>query len=145
MLSIKLPHSQITHPNPVFNADLEGVRYLRSARSLLRYTLLVVFIPLVVAASWWLVTMFTYARAPKAQRWEIYTNFENGIYMLIIVLLFAAGIAALKLDVYIMALTVNSIRREELTHISPTDYFAAKYALAQVRAWRVLALEIAVR
>ncbi len=64
------------------------------------------------------------------------------------------SIAALALDLYSAAVSVNTISHQmesgqwealRLTALPAQDVIAAKHAVAQVRAWRVVALEVAVR
>jgi len=153
MFTFKFPHKLITPSNPAFATGLERIRLLRTSRSLILYTLFVIFIPLSILMFWWLLTAITYAQAQRLQQWEIYTNFQNIETALALMLLFITPISALALDIYTISVAVNSIGSEmqtlqwnmRLAHPNPTAYLTAQYVLAQVRAWRALALEVAVR
>ena len=137
MFTFKFPHKLITPSNPAFATGLERIRLLRTSRSLILYTLFVIFIPLSILMFWWLLTATTYAQAQRLQQWEIYTNFQNIETALALILLFITPISALALDIYTISVAVNSIRREmqtlqwnmRLAHPNPTAYLTAQYVL----------------
>jgi hypothetical protein len=82
-------------------------------------------------------------------------TFANiGLYVLLTAIVFATLIAALAVDLYAVAVTINSIRHEmtvghwdllRLTPLSAKTCITAKHGIAQIRVWRVLALEVALR
>ncbi len=154
MFTLQMPHTLIKPSNPVFASELQRVRRLRSARSLTRYGRAIMIIPTLLLWTWWLYTVVAFAQASGDQKFAVYYQYTSVIRALAFSLVIAMPVAALVLDLYCMMVTVNSIGHEmtngqwdllRLTSLSANDCIAAKYAVAQVRAWRVLTVEIAVR
>jgi hypothetical protein len=154
MFGLQLPHRKIQLPNPVFSYDVQQVRRLRTSESLTRYGRLLLLVSYCLLMLWWLYIIVMFAQPSVDQRWIAYQNFYSGIGVLWLAIPVVLPVAALILDVYSMAVTLNNIGHEtstgqlemlRLTPLSANAYVAAKHSVAQIRAWRVLVVEVAVR
>ncbi len=154
MFSYQIPHTFIRSPNPVFEVELRRVRRLRSAASLTRYSRAVLLVPFLALIAWWLLNVWAFAQASGYEKFAAYFAFTTACNILGIVIFLFALVMMLALDFYAVVVSINTIGHDislgqldllRLTDIQAKDYVAAKYATAQIRAWRVLALEVAAR
>ncbi|PJF36324.1 MAG: hypothetical protein CUN49_05985 [Candidatus Thermofonsia Clade 1 bacterium] len=95
------------------------------------------------AAAWWLLVMLTSGTEDS----DVYLN-------VLAMLALASLMATLAADVFYVMEAVKVVQQElaqgtwdllRLSHLPAQSIASAKYALAQLRAWRVIALEFAIR
>lgn len=138
------PHSD----HPLFKAEIRRIRWGETPRRLWRYTLMVFgLVGVLVLVLWVLALITTPTSSYYMDRLAISGDFIG--------LLFLASIALdILLDFVCLWFTVDSIDKSanpmkwDLLRLTTTRLeviVAAKHALAQVRAWRVMALIIGLR
>ncbi len=144
MLKRQMPHALITTANPVFDYELRSVRWPRSVEDLQKYTLNVLVVLNLAIGGLWIISrlldrLSNSGIAPLAP------------YVLIAVSSIVITIAS---DVWYMLTTVGTINFQiasgqwdllRLTEVRGENILLAKYAIAQIRAWRLMTLEVGVR
>jgi hypothetical protein len=144
MLRRQMPHALITTANPVFDYELRRVRWPRSVEDLQRYTINVLIALLLFIGGLWLVSRLLYNR-PNAGTTLLMVS---GLVALSSVVIMVAS------DLYYMLTTVGAINHQiaagqwdllRITELRGENILLAKYAIAQIRAWRLLSVEVAIR
>ncbi|MEP7288717.1 MAG: hypothetical protein ABI947_23440 [Chloroflexota bacterium] len=150
MLKRILPFSLITPRNAAFERDLRRVRWLRRPLALVMYSAYVLIgIPLLVSV----LFLLDYFRRSAAGRYGSYYYYYNTSVWFAIIL-FATFLIMVIANLYYLVITVNSINRLiasgewdslRLTPIPERDLVLGKVAVAQVRGWRFMTLDMALR
>ncbi|MEP7288716.1 MAG: hypothetical protein ABI947_23435 [Chloroflexota bacterium] len=149
MRSTILPFSMIAPSNAVFERDLRRVRWLRRPRALVMYSAyLLIGIPLIEAV----LFALDYFRKMAALQLDRYYSTDFDLWFVLILL--ATFLISAAADLYYLVVTVNSINRLiesgewdslRLTPIPERDLVLGKVAVAQVRGWRLMTLDMALR
>lgn len=137
------PHFRLSS-NPLFAHETRRIRHAESAKSLIDYSILIIAAACAVLLLAWL--LFSLADGQPG----------NGFGATELLALFfgISLLAAVALDYYCMMSSVGSINSEisagrwdllRLTTLESQQIVAAKYGAAQLRAWRVMALVVALR
>ncbi len=146
MFNRYIPHALILGENPVFIQENRRVRWPRSVQDLKRYTWNTLIGVHVVVLGTAVLARLAYGTTLAAQR-----NYYGGFYLLVI---FANLGITLVADLYNVLMTVAIVNHEvssrawdvlRLTNVDERMIVSARYANAQIRAWRMLVLEIAFR
>jgi hypothetical protein len=140
-----IPHALILGENPVFIQENRRVHWPRSVQDLKRYTWNTLIGVHVVVLGTAVLARLAYGTTLAAQR-----NYYGGFYLLVI---FANLGITLVADLYNVLMTVAIVNHEvssrawdvRLTNVDERMIVSARYANAQIRAWRMLVLEIAFR
>lgn len=131
LVNRQFPHTLIQNPNPVFDRYLRHMGWPATPQDIKRFALGVIVGANGLGLVWWLLNR----------------------QALVIVLVIAVAVTLLA-DLYYVVLTVNTLNRQfvsgewevlQLTPLPVEDIFAANYAAIQIRAWRMLIIEIACR
>jgi hypothetical protein len=134
------PHRLLSR-NPLFTFEVRRVRWGQSAQSMLTYSGRLMLVVCAVLMLLWLLVSFRDIR-------------QNSVGDFVILLLGASFLASLALDTTSMASALGSINGEitsgrwdllRLTLLTVPQIVAAKHGAAQVRAWRLMTLIIALR
>jgi hypothetical protein len=142
MFGLWLPHSLITTPNPIFDYELHRLRWPHSTRDMTRYSRTVIFGVCLVFLLWWAVGQQYNSR---------YNISEESI---VIMLGFLTIAVTLVSNFYYALLTVGTINREitssqwdqlRLTGQGGERILLAKYAILQIRSWRLMVVDTALR
>lgn len=137
------PHFRLKN-NPIFALESRRVRRGENAKTLIDSSILMTMIVCAVSLTLWLVVVLGNggARQPGT----------SGNFVLIVFGL--SLLAAVALDTVCMTVSIGSINGEisagrwdllRLTTMDSREIVAAKYGAAQVRAWRTMALVVALR
>lgn len=155
MLKRLMPHTLVQSRNPVFEYDLRRVRRFRTPQALRRYSLYVLLGTIILLIGLWVLNLANYV--------DLYTNtYRPGsryVHSGMVGATFSAVVVATFLimliaDLYYILLTVSAINRQvttgqwdvlRLTSLRINDILTAKYSVAQIRAWRGMALEVGSR
>jgi hypothetical protein len=144
MLKRQLPHALITTANPVFDYELRSIRRPRSVEDLQKYTLNMLIVLHLGLGSLWLLSL-------------VLNSLSNAQVAPLIPYLVAAisgVVIMIASDVYYVLVTVGTTCHQiesgqwdllRLTEVRGEHILVAKYALAQIRVWRFMTLEIGVR
>ncbi len=144
MFGLWYPHSLIRLPNPVFEYDMRRLRQPRNREELKGYSRWLVIAVCGIVGAWWLA-----ARSGSPR----YTYSSTEANMLLL-LGFLTLCLMLVSNFYYALLTVGTINREitstqwdqlRLTALDGRRILFAKYAILQIRAWRLMMLDIALR
>ena len=152
ILASYLPHSEITRPNPVFNFDLRRVRWLSDPERLLRFSLYLFLIPPVAIS----LIVFVLAQdalhaGANSYAYRAYYQFFFVTTWVIFLLSLAVTVVG---DLYYLLVSVSSINRMitsgewdmlRLTVIPETDLVQSKHVVAEIKGWRFMVIEAAVR
>jgi hypothetical protein len=137
------PHFRLNN-NPLFALEVRRVRRGESAKSLIDYSLLIVA---VICASGLLLWLFLALSSGGSRQSATLSDY-------FLILFGFSLLATLTLDYVAMTSSIGSISSEitagrwdllRLTAMESKQIVAAKYGAAQVRAWRTMALIIALR
>ncbi len=143
MLESQMPHALILTPNPVFAYDLRHLRWPRTPTDLKRYSLTVLVAAALLLVGFWLLARVIYGSLG-----------DQAVFLCYLAIICIDLLMMIAGDVFYMLMTVGSAIREieggqwDLLRVSllqDETILYAKYAIAGIRAWRVMALEIAIR
>lgn len=141
-----IPHALILGENPVFLQENRRVHWPRSVQDIKRYTWNTLIGVHVVVLGTAILARLAYGTTLAAQR-----NYYGGFYLLVI---FANLGITLVADLYNVLMTVAIVNHEvssrawdvlRMTNVDERMIVSARYANAQIRAWRMMVLEIAFR
>jgi len=139
-----MPHALITTANPVFDYELRRVRWPRSVEELQRYTLNVLIALHLIIGGLWLVSRLFYNRP----------NAGTALLMTYALIALSSVVIMVAADLYYILTTVGAINHQiaagqwdllRITELRGENILLAKYAIAQIRAWRFLSVEVAIR
>jgi hypothetical protein len=154
MFPLQMSLNLMNLANPIVRVEKSRVRWLGNPAKLRRFQWLALTLPFVAALTWWLGSIYLFASAQGHAKFDAYTDFSKTLEILLIGTLGISVLAALVVDFYSLIVTIASISHEaqrghldllRLTAITPTDYADSKFAIGEMRAWRPLVIEIAVR
>ncbi|MFN8420925.1 MAG: hypothetical protein U0528_17035 [Anaerolineae bacterium] len=153
----KTPHTAIREPNPVFDFELRRIKRLAAPLRLWRYSAAVQLLP-----SAFLIVIYLISLNNALRQWGKYGN--NGYYyyspyydsaaLFVLILLGCAVLLAIGAGWYYLGVSVGSINRQmssghweqlRVTPLAHETIYEANQALAEVRAWRVMNVEVGVR
>ncbi len=143
MLDRQMPHALIITDNPIFDSELRHMRWPRSITDLKRYGLYVlVALHLLIGAGWLLGHVAT-------------MPFINSATLLTYTVILSSGVVIMIVsDLYYALTTVGTINHQiaegqwdllRITDLRGENILLAKYAIAQIRAWRLMTVEIGIR
>jgi hypothetical protein len=142
MFGLWFPHSLIRSPNPVFQYDMRRLGWPRDRAELKQYSKQIILAVCGIFGLWWLA---------ERSRLPWYRSAEGNIALLLVLL--AGGVTLLS-NLYYAILTVGTINREitssqwdqlRLTTLDGERILLAKYAILQIRAWRMMIVDTALR
>lgn len=141
-----MPHGAVEPPNPVFDYEIRHVRGLRTAHDLRRYAKVVLLAVLVAIVGLAVVLRLAYGTRTAGQ-----VNFYGNYYLMIVFANVGLSVASDLINVLLTVLRVNrDVTASQwdvlrLTNLGETKILQAHYAVAQIRAWRLLPVEMAFR
>jgi hypothetical protein len=142
MFGLWLPHSLITSRNPIFEYDARHLWWPRTGGDLKQYTTRIVLLFCGLFGLGWL-----------AEPLRILYYSGSQLIVLLILGFLTVG-SMIIVNFYYALLTVGTINREiafsqwdqlRLTPQGSARILVAKYAILQIRAWRVMAVDMALR
>src|SRR5258706_8303530 len=145
LLERQMPHAQIVGQNPVFDYELRRVGWPRSRQDLKRYSIVALLSMHGLIALLWLAERLVYSLGgyPLHPTTFLYT----------LIAIATLGLAILS-DLYYAVATVGNITRQiesgewdllRVTALHSNSILTAEYAVAQLRSWPVMSLEVALR
>jgi hypothetical protein len=156
-----MPHILVNIPNPVFSYEIRRVRWLKSVESLRRYSQYVLYGLHAFIIGWWflsiavhLLSNYTLYSSGSFNASVAVHNIYDVAELIITLILFANVGVTLLADAYYTMVTVNSINQQvvsghwdilRVTPLPEDDILSAKYAISQILAWRLMAIETALR
>lgn len=149
-----LPHTEIS-ANPLFRYDLRSVQWPSLPRELIRYSLYMITGIVLIIAGFWLFSFIVYtSRYTESVKYALGIEHLNHRELIAEILKIALVVFTICADFYYMLITINSINSLvtsgqwdllRLTPLTDRKILAAKYAIAQIRAWRLMAVETGLR
>jgi hypothetical protein len=148
MLTDEMPHMLITKRNPVFEWSVRRMRFLARPNHMAIYSWAVLIAVHVVFDGGWLFLKLSQAWGRSRSVYSDPTFVLGGS------LLMMAVVITLAADLYYITLASGAmLRRREsgqwdalrLTAMNEKDIINAEYAVAQIRGWRLLPFEVAIR
>ncbi|MFN8420924.1 MAG: hypothetical protein U0528_17030 [Anaerolineae bacterium] len=154
----KTPHTMIHDTNPVFDFELRHLKWLAQPQRLWRYSAVIQMLPSLILSVIYVLVLNEWlhqwiANGRGLTSFQSYT-FYDAAALWIIIIMAASLLLALVGGWYYLGVTVNSINQEmnsgrwdqlRLTPLAPESIIAAKETIAEVRAWRVMNIEVALR
>jgi hypothetical protein len=143
MLKSQMPHALITTANPVFDYELRHVGWPRSVDDLKRYSLYVLIALHTVLGAGWLLGRLSYS---PLGLWATILTYTAIVAASIVITIVA--------DVYYMLMSIGAFSQQigsgqwdllRITQLREQDILLAEYAIAQIRAWRLMSLELGIR
>jgi hypothetical protein len=145
LLDRQMPHAWIADDNPVFKLELQRVHGPHTTRELKRYSIIALVAVHGFVAAAWLAERAVY------QVSGIPLQPTSFLYSLLLVAILAVTIGA---DLYYALITIGNLNRRiesgewdllRITELRLDTILAAQFAAAQVRAWRLMPIEVAIR
>jgi hypothetical protein len=156
----RTPHVSIRDENPVFDFELRRVRRLAMPGRLWVYSALLQVVPLLVtmvvyfASVWDYVIRYGVTSGYSGPYYRYYSDFYSAWSIFGVVTLVASGLMAFFGGIYYMSVSIHSINTQinnghwdmlRLTPLGNLTVLRAKEAIAHIRAWRLMHIEIALR
>lgn len=143
-----MPFAAVPADDPLLRYDIRRVRWGQSARKLTGFSLLAVFVAQLLV----ILLRAMFVSAAQGQFGSYISFYASGEF---IGWLFLVGVfASFVLDIVSMVASVSSIAGDmvagrwdllRLSNVRAEQFVAAKCAVAQARAWRVMVVVVAVR
>src|SRR5260221_12420250 len=123
------PHDQVSEKNTVFAAEIKNVGWLKTKKAIQGYSFLLIYVVSLAWVAWYLASDDNH-------------SFARTRLLLLLLLALSMGFA-LASDIYCTQLALRPFREPDAT--TPDDsketMVNARFALIQIRAWRLMALE----
>src|SRR5260221_9123529 len=141
--------------NPVLNQELKRIPWSQKRSGVRRYFGIVVGIILLATAGIWCLNAIGFCQQLYTKSCDLFLAAEHGFSTVFFAaMIIFSTFVGLFLDIYYINLPARRLLREKesgswdilrTTALPGSKIIAAKYAVAQLRAWRVLAIEVALR
>jgi hypothetical protein len=163
----KTPHLVIEEPNPVFDFELRRIKRLALPNRLWWYGALVQTLPCLAVAVLYGVQLLGvvyaynngYSSTPSNYGYLYYSyshlsQFYNMISVWAAILLLAVGLMVIAGSINYLAVSIHTINQQmnsghwDMLRLSPLpdeDIYEGKLRTAEIRAWRVMNIEVALR
>src|SRR5579859_1765038 len=125
------PHSTVSQDNPVFAQGIKQIKWLRTKKGLLGYSVILTYFVLVACVAWFIIRDANHSL-------EGTRNLLTGLFV-------GAVLAALATDIYTAKLVRSTPLSPDSASTSTLDEVKAYDALVQIRAWRIMAFEVSLR
>lgn len=153
----RTPHISIRNENPVFDYDLRRVKGRNSPGRLWAYSALLQTFPVVLISIAYFARLRSFALqygTASADTYYHHSFFYSGWSTLIAITLVVSVLTAFVGGLHYMSVSIHSINTQmntghwDMLRLSPLDddtVLRAKEAIAHIRAWRLMHIEIALR
>lgn len=153
----KTPHTAIHDNNPVFDYELRRIKRLATPLRLWRYSAVVQCLPSILLTIMYLLSLNNELRQwgkNGSSGYYYYPPYYDNAALFALILLGFAVLLAIGAGWYYLGVSVGSINRQmssghwdqlRVTPLAHETIYEAKQALAEVRAWRVMNIEVSVR